>query len=370
MMQAMEEFLSTFSSEATQSTYRMAIGLFLESVYGEDASDRDALADRYIKERNGAPREVEDDIRNYVLQMTKSDLAPLTISTRLTGVKSFLRDFRIETHEGFWRTLKRRMLKNPRPATREKIPTTEELRRLISHMPLRAKALFGFMAAAGTRIGESLALKIDDLLLDLVPPRARLRSETTKNRQQRIVFFTREVEEWLSEWLKVRERYIGGKKGGSKDLNDPRVFPFTGSNARYIWTLALKKSGLDERDATTDRYRLHPHNLRKRFRTQLASVIPVDAIEALMGHAGYLTNAYRQFTEQELASFYLEGRQVLLLTVSRNALSEIQSMKSERAELQSRVAKLENQLQRLQLEKVTLEAKLNAERLEALEKPQ
>jgi len=51
----------------------------------------------------------------------------------------------------------------------------------------------------------------------------------------------------------------------------------------------LEKSKFGEKDKTTNRHKLHPHVLRKFFRTRMGTVIKVDIVEALMGHEGYLT---------------------------------------------------------------------------------
>jgi len=66
----------------------------------------------------------------------------------------------------------------------------------------------------------------------------------------------------------------------------------------------LIKAKLDERDSSIKRSKIHPHVLREFFRTRLGAVIPIDIIEALMGHEAYLTGAYHRYDEQQLTDFY------------------------------------------------------------------
>ena len=42
-------------------------------------------------------------------------------------------------------------------------------------------------------------------------------------------------------------------------------------------------------------------------------MIPVDVVEALMGHEGYLTEVYRRYSIEDLAKFYKQGEYALLV---------------------------------------------------------
>ncbi|MEM3629336.1 MAG: hypothetical protein QXW47_06335 [Candidatus Jordarchaeales archaeon] len=57
--------------------------------------------------------------------------------------------------------------------------------------------------------------------------------------------------------------------------------------------------------------------LRKFFRTRMATVIPVDIVEALMVHEGYLAEVYRQYSFEDLAKYYKQGEHTLLVFCKR-----------------------------------------------------
>jgi len=161
------------------------------------------------------------------------------------------------------------------------------------------------------RIGETLQLKLDDIDLDNDPVKISIRGEYTKSRDKRIAFISEEAKEHIEEWLKYRSQYLKSAAKRSwkyeKSVEDKRLFPFGESTAHFIWKTALDKSGLNHKDSSTNRHKIHPHVLRKFFRTRMGSVIPVDITEALMGHKGYLTEVYRKHTEEDLARFYKQG---------------------------------------------------------------
>jgi FtsZ-binding cell division protein ZapB len=76
-------------------------------------------------------------------------------------------------------------------------------------------------------------------------------------------------------------------------------------------------------DKSTKRKTLRIHQMRKFFRTQLGD--KVDKVEALMGHEGYLTNAYRRYTNKQLAEYYLKNERLLYISMSDEDIEEVKN---------------------------------------------
>ena len=108
---------------------------------------------------------------------------------------------------------------------------------------------------------------------------------------------------------------------GPKRLDDNRLFPFEDTAYRRGLQTTLERAGLADRCEETGRFMIHPHGLRKFFRTRLAAAAGVDVAEKLMGHEGYLTNAYVRLTEEDLSRAYQEHSHVL--RVARGAADEL-----------------------------------------------
>jgi predicted nuclease with TOPRIM domain len=102
--------------------------------------------------------------------------------------------------------------------------------------------------------------------------------------------------------------------------------------------------------------------LRKFFRTKLATVIPVDIVEALMGHEGYLTEVYRKYTQEDLAKYYLKGESALLIYTEAQDVTELRKeveernkqlqtmangLYSENQELKNRISLIEGEVSQL-----------------------
>ena len=227
------------------------------------------------------------------------------------------------------------------------------------------------------RIGELLKSNIDDLYLDEEPARIQIRGEVTKSGNSRHAFFSREAQEALTEWLKVRDEYLRVAVAKShmyeKSIEDSRIFPFDISTAYSIWTKALHKSGLNGKDKSTGREKLHPHVLRKFFRTRLgATGIPVDVVEALMGHEGYLTEVYRRYTIENLRKFYLQGESALLVFTDAAEVTQLRQEVEEHAhkiqkEVDERNKTLQTLVNGLTSENLELKSRMSRVELENTE---
>ena len=195
------------------------------------------------------------------------------------------------------------------------------------------------------------ALCESDIDLTVSPAEISIRPEYTKTDEQRLTFISDEAREALLEWLKVRDSYIVSSQNRNAGLvrdghsmekkSNGCIFPFSVSVASAMWATSLKAAGLSTKDPKTGRLQLHPHMLRKYFRTQLALKIPTDIVECLLGHEGYLST-YRIPTNKELREYYTKGEQALTIFIQEDT------------ETRSRVEALEAELKMMREESAAL----------------
>jgi len=371
-----------YQSKSTIYSYRWGLTAFFKAVYGENEAKLEELGERYFNQK----RDFERDVQDFFV--TIKGRAPKSVRLMLTAVRSFLIENDIELPQKFWRRLRKRV-KGSRALTLDKVPSNVELRRLLMHMPVQGKALFSVLASSGMRIGEGLQLKLGDIELGREPCKFSVRGEYTKTGNPRIAFGSKEAKVTIQEWLKVRPDYLTAASKKShlygKGVDDPRLFPFQVTTAYVMWKNALKKAGLKKRDASTNRHEIHPHVLRKFFRTRMATLIPVDVVEALMGHEGYLTEVYRRYSMEQLAKFYLQGESALLIFAEAEEVSKLRveveeknkqlqtlvnGLTAENLEFKSRMSKMETEHSRLETENVDLKSRIDKteETLAGLEK--
>jgi integrase len=355
-MNRLERFFSTYSSRDTKWTYGAALKHFFSNIYPE-LELREACEQYFNEERNH-----EEDLDKFFASL--KDRPPKTVRTYLSAIRTFLLENDVELPEKYWRKLRGRK-KGSRALTIDKVPNNAELKQILMHMPIHGKALYLVLASSGMRIGEALKLKLSDVEFNKDPVKVYIRGEYTKSGNPRIAFISSEAREAVVEWLKVRNRYLEAASGKShrypKSREDERLFPFEGSTAQAIWINALSKAGYQQKDNSTNRLVVHPHVLRKFFRTQMGKVIPIDIVEALIGHEGYLTEVYRKYSEEDLAEFYRKGESSLLVFGSGTSNAKL-------AEIEERNKQLQSILNELRIENLELKEKMK--KLESLITPE
>jgi len=337
------DFLRQFDSEHTKRNYKSALRDLFQVAYGE-RNPVESLADKYIREERNYQRDVQE------LLVALKGRAPKTIRTKMSAVKMFLVENDVEFKERFWRRLGNR-IPGHEAISEEIVPTPEECRRLLNFLPIGGRALFMVLLSSGMRIGEALGLLPGDVDWETDPVMITIRREIAKNRRRRPTFLSCEAVEVVQEWMKVRDAYVktavrrsfrrnrAGEVVCYKNDRDERLFPFSHSNAYVIWSNMLEKAGepWNEKDPVTRRYKMHPHVLRKYFRSHLPAATaperdmnPVDVTEALMGHGTYLTRIYRKFRVEQIAEFYKQGEHTLHIFTEAKEVGKLRKEMEER----------------------------------------
>jgi len=366
-MSRVENFLKMYRSKSTVKTYRWSLNQFFKTIYGENEGTLEQHAERYFTEG----RNFEQDIQNFFA--TINEKPPKSVRLMLASVRSFLIENDVEFSQKFWRRLMSKVRGN-RALTLDKVPSNVELRHIMLHMPIQGKALYLMLASSGMRIGEALQLKLGDVEIDKQPAKVNIRGRYTKTGNSRVAFVSKEAVEAIQEWLRNRKRYLeaaAGKSRHAKSVEDDRLFPFLDNTAYAIWRNAVRKAGLLENDKETKRITIHPHVLRKFFRTRMGTVIPVDVAEALMGHEQYLTEVYRRYTPEDLAKFYLQGESALLVFTEAEEVGKLRiEVEEGKKQLQTLVNGLTAKSLKLEQENMDLKnrIRLTEQKLSELEK--
>jgi integrase len=255
-------------------------------------------------------------------------------------------------------------IKRSRSLIVRNVPTTEELRRILTHMPIQGRALFLMMASSGLRTSEALQVKTKDVELDKEPARMIIRGKFAMTRESRTAFISEEAKEVIEEWLKNRSEYLvaASKKSRprehykeefkGKSLEDDRLFPFESNTAYAILKNAVRKSGLMT-DVAPDRYTIRPHDFRRFFAIALAQKVPMRVVYELLGHKGHWVGFHtRPYTPEELAEFYIQGEPSLRIFTEAGEVGKL------KAEVEQRNNELQTAINKLTLKNEELEEKV------------
>lgn len=363
-MASLTEFTGFYSHPNTAASYRTALIHYFSLLYNqrrqgrqvtpEEIEEYDRLSKLYLTE----DRDHASDLMRFAVLLAHAP--PKTSQKYMAAVRQFLIENDIEIKPRTWKRIRSKLARGG-ARTMEREIDRPLLKEVFLHLDTKAKAFFLFQASSGMRPGEVLKLELDDLELDQDPAQINIRGEITKNGEPRISFLSSEAAEALRAWLRIRERYIRSSRNRCAgllpnrrptDQDDPRVFPFSYTVVIKSWTLAVKKAGHFSQDKSTGRMQIHPHMLRKFFLSQFTGDNTKHG-EALAGHSGYLTDAYRRIPRADLAAEYkkVEPRLTILAPGDYGELNE-----RDRAALQRQA----EMISRLSAEKEALESRLLA----------
>ncbi|MHA1632642.1 MAG: tyrosine-type recombinase/integrase [Candidatus Freyarchaeota archaeon] len=228
-------------------------------------------------------KEIILSLRKYIAKLVGEGLSAKSIRFHLYLIRSFLSFYDIE--------ISPKKLKVPRKVGKsriDRIPSLAEIQKLV--MGTRSRRLrlaIMVMALCGLRLNECLSLRREWIDLErgfiIIPP------EIAKTGKGREVPIPMELREELKRYLgnyPYERGYIFCVEG-----NPEKKIPKARFYESYIEL--LKRLGLDKRTPDGTAYQLHPHVLRKWYRTMLESAgVNKLLIDLWMGHNSGIEKVY------------------------------------------------------------------------------
>jgi hypothetical protein len=130
-----------------------------------------------------------------------------------------------------------------------------------------------------------------------------------KERKSRVTFISEEAKQSLSLYLDKRTQ--SGETVGPKSpvVATDKGGAMSKRNLSVILRNAFVVAGATkEGEGAGGRYSLHPHVLRKWFKTQLiSSGVPGPIADRLCGHSRYMAREYELYTEDQLKEWYTKA---------------------------------------------------------------
>jgi len=251
--------------------------------------------------------DITEKLDQYVNSLIAKGFTPINTKAHWFGVKKWLAANRVNGIDYAYIT-------RPKVAgcIRDRIPTKDELRRILSNkITLRDKAFFMVATSSGLRVGTLATLKVKDY-----KPIEELGMITVEGGPNRklpngksfLTFITSESRKVLEDYLSTRGTVDPGAPLFAKDDGEPMSGYVT--NISRQWRRLIRRANLSRKIDGHAFCELHAHVLRKYFQTncKLAGCRP-DFVDHWMGHhpvrqEEYLNDSYfRPSTEQHLEEY-------------------------------------------------------------------
>ena len=199
----------------------------------------------------------------------------------------------------------------PKASRDDKPLEFETLQKMMDLASVHGKAILSVLVSTGMRRGEAAEILLSDLNGDTI----HIRPEIAKRGKGGNVYLTREAQEFVALWLKERDDYIHHANrrayGAMRPENDQRLFACCQNTMRDVFNRLYEKV---DGERGRSRHKITMHSCRRYFRTQAAKTMPLDLVEKILRHSGYLTDSYVRIPEEEAKRLFHEGEHILYIT--------------------------------------------------------
>ena len=334
---AYTSFLYGIPSEVTRKKYTRNLALFLDHNRFEGATIEQKSQHFYEFCRSNEINKIADMFIKYLLFQIKrsqlGDIAKSTIRNYYKPLKLFCEMNNIVLN---WKIIAKGIPKSL-DSSNDRIPTLQEIQKLIEYPDRRIKAIVYTMLSSGIRVGSWESLRWRDIIPieqdgNIVAAKIIVYSGDP---EQYFSFISPEAYFALNEWMTFRasqgekvtkESYLmrdlwdtglilkdpvkdNNLKRGSYGI--PSVSNKISSDAiRQIFNRAWRVQSLRTTDALTENHRRYQfkatHSFRKYFETKCLKKMKLLNVKLLIGQDTGLEKSYYKPTENELLEDYLQ----------------------------------------------------------------
>ena len=357
----------------TRDRYQTRLSKFFDFIGLEAAEKLEDRARAFAQRGKHDSNWVLNNILKFVQyqkdRVDKKEITGATVKNYVKSIKLFceMADMSIS-----WKKITRGLPKGKKYAD-DRIPTLEEIRKVVEYPDRRIKAIVYTMASSGIRIGAW-----DYLQWGHIRPIQKNKKDGEIVAAKMIVyaeeddeyftFISPEALKALTDWVSYREssgELINNDSWVMRDLWDTRVAQGRGlvTKPKKLTSLGVKR--LMERAIWAQglRRKLEPgkkrhpyqanHSLRKWFKTrcEIAGMKPIN-IEKLMNHSVGISDSYYRATENELLDDYIKAIDSLTinddkLTLQKQVAELTEKNQQENYIIKGKLSEKENEIQLL-----------------------
>jgi hypothetical protein len=337
-------FIYALKAPETKRQYPKRLEVFLDYLKLQ-GSTIDEKANQFYEFIKQDPTTFQNAFLNYILfqndRAKRREISESTIPNYYKPVKLFcdMNDIVIN-----WRLVTRGIPKG-RHASEDRVPTIEELKKLLEYPDRRIKPIVLTMLSSGIRLGAWDYLKwkhIFPVKSEDEPDKviaAKIIVYAGEN-EQYYSFITDEAYESLKDWMAYRESYgekITSESWLMRNLWKTTNMKYGSKSGLAQYPIKLKSSGVKslvgkalfqqnvrpvlEKDKKRHEFK-GVHGFRKYFKTHCEPLMKPANVELLLGHDLGISKSYYKPLEKDILKDYLKALDVLTFYSESRQLSK------------------------------------------------
>ncbi len=332
-------FLHAMKSSVTKKKYSRRLEMFFNfiKIPGENLEEQCLT---FVNSGRNNVNWVFTNILKFVLfykeRINKKEISGATLINYLKAIKLFCEMSDISIN---WKKITRGLSRGKRYAS-DRIPTIDEIRKIVEYPDRRIKPIVYTMCSSGIRLGAWDYLKWKHIIPimndnnEIIAAKIKVYAD---EEDEYFSFISLEAYFYLKEWMDYRRD--AGEKISEESWLMRNLWDVTTPTGKGLATVPvkLKSSGIKRlmervlygqgiRTRLQEGKKRHEfqvdHGYRKFFKTrcELGGMKPIN-IEKLLSHSTGISDSYYRATEQELLSDYLKSMDSLIID-ERNKLKK------------------------------------------------
>ena len=362
-------YLYAMKSPVTRDKYQKRLDKFFDFIRLEGCTMEEksiVFVEMARKDNNWTFNNILRFIQFQNDRVNKKQITGATVRNYVKSIKLFceMSDLPIS-----WKKITRGLPKGKKYAD-DRIPTIQEIRKVVDYPDRRIKAIVYTMASSGIRIGAWDYLHWSHIRPierngEIVAAKLIVHAEED---EEYFTFISPEALRAVKDWMNYREssgELINDESWVMRDLWDTRVAQgrglvtcpkkLTSLGVKRLMERAIWAQGL--RKKLEPGKKRHPyqanHSLRKWFKTrfEIAGMKPIN-VEKLMNHSTGISDSYYRATESELLEDYLKAVETLTinddkLTLQKQVAELTEKSKEENYIIKGKLSEKEKEIQLL-----------------------
>ena len=371
-------------SYSTKSSYKVAINRFVDYLHVQHNLDLNQLLKKIKETQEIESIDLLDDYYSF-LSKDKKRLRSSSIRLYLIVAKYFLNS---EGCKIYREDLNQRFRLPKRIQVYEEGLTKETINRIIRLANPKLATIILMICSGGMRIAETIQIRLADVDFTKTPTTIKIRAETTKTRESRIVCISSEATNILQDYLEKYQFssgyvFLKTHEQKTKELrsrvekddydkpvfkqNDRKRLETLESEIRnllndelYAKCVSTTRHSLENqlyhlienipelaKKNENQRNSIHFHAFRAWFKTQVTDAHQSDFAEALMGHKSLKLVYYRQNVKAR-AKTYLDVEHALTIADTEKIDQNYSELQKDNLELRGVVDSISKQLRNLE----------------------
>ena len=337
-----------------QSHSISSVKAYRSAIVGSKSGFRIFLKEKYNCDEIQLAHRVQNEeldiyqiLSEHVIFLDKKNIKPKTIRLWLSVIKGYLTFIGVEVFSEKCKQL----VKLPKVRRFKKEALTKEiLVKLLHNVNPKLQTAILVAVSSGMRVGEISGLILSDIEFHSDPIKINIRAETSKSREDRETYISKEAGDVLRDYL--QSHYSWREDSKNKELQDLRIFGRTNKiRENKVQRLPTPKEQLTEavllqkalirkirkvpelnRLARNGRRMIHFHAFREYFYTAVSNVSGSNFAHALMGHHEYL-DTYYALSEKQQESLYKKAEPYLTVSDFAKIEKSLENMQNKQTDI-------------------------------------